>query len=305
MWGLGWWGSGRNIPAPLYSTACPEAKDQGGPFCSESQPRPENQWRERTSLETNTARPADRNKKICESPVNSSCEQCMMQNDTDESKPAFQQSARSKRQAMFRPGSLPPLQTCWASPAGGSTYLGGSDKTGESSQDPARGLLKLPPARDISGHCPARRGSWEGPEDPYGCSCGGEGLSSGCRVTAVSPLALEREALSPRTRQTGSLPAADLAPGRSVSDVCLGRTVACAARVSRACASQMDDAHSVLSRALGSIKTLQRLLANNCYWKYSHCELQRAKHLLVKFPPHQASQLSFFIFYSDSQDSQN
>ena len=141
---MGWWGSGRNIPAPLYSTACPEAKDQGGPFCSESQPRPENQWRERTSLETNTARPADRNKKICESPVNSSCEQCMMQNDTDESKPAFQQSARSKRQAMFRPGSLPPLQTCWASPAGGSTYLGGSDKTGESSQDPARGLLKLP-----------------------------------------------------------------------------------------------------------------------------------------------------------------
>ena len=236
--------------------------------------------------------------------MNSSCEQRMMQNHTDESKPAFQQSERSKRQAISRPGSLPPLQTCWASPAGGSTYLGGSNKTGESSHDPARGLLQLPPARDISGHCPVRRGDWEGPEDPYGCSCGG-GLSSRRRVTAVAPLALEPEALSPRTGQTGSLPAADLAPGRSVSDMCLGRTVACAARVSRACASRMDGAHSILTRALGSVKTSQLLLANNCYWKYSHCELQGAKHLLVKFPPHQASQLSFFIFYSDSQDSQN
>lgn len=56
---------------------------------------------------------------------------------------------------------------------------------------------------------------------------------------AVTPLALEREAVSPRPGQTRSLPAAGLAPGRSVSDVCLRMSMACAARVSR-----MDAMHT-------------------------------------------------------------
>ena len=125
--------------------------------------------------------------------------------NTDKSNPALQQSQRWKHRAVFRAGSLPPLHAL---------------------SQPSRRLHKPWWPRQSRGvqPQPSQRRFWslsgegggcEGPEDPYGCS------RSRCCVLAVATLALEREAASPST-QTRPLPAADLDPGGSVSDVCLG-----------------------------------------------------------------------------------